>query len=213
MLKTLKALLFALLACALLAIGYIGAQALWHSTHGRYDMPNTGYYHSSVSAVFNGIDDEIYSFHFQGQTEPRWRWVYSTNLFYRRLHFEWRGYSSQAEPLEGNGTLSLPSLAYESSHGTGILTRVTLAEWLLGTTNADPAATKSVDAVFGFIKAAGHGSLPAPNHHGHSFEQPVNGRIQHFLLGYGVGGFVYIWIGLWLLLVTLVGRRFWKKHC
>lgn len=209
--KAAKLLSFALLALALLAAGYVGAQALWHATHHRYSQPNSGYYHGYVHAVFSDTNDS-YSFRFQGQTDPRWRWTYSTNLIYRSLQFEWFRFDSEAQLSEGSGTLKLPSLAYESSHGTGTLTRVMLAKWLLGTTNVTAAARKSVDAVFDFIEAAGRGSLPAPNHHGHHFEQPVRGRIQHFSVGFGAGGFVYIWIGIWLLVVVSVGRRFWGRH-
>ncbi len=210
--KAAKILLFGLLALALLVVGCLGAQALWNATHHRYDDPDSGYYRGSVHALFSGTDDDVYSFHFEGQTEPRWRWTYSTNFIYSRLQFEWHRFDAQADHTEDSGTLRLPSLAYESSHGVrGVLTRALLSEWLLGTTNGTPAGARSVDAVFGFIEDAGRGTLPAPNHHGHSFEQPVRGRIQHFRLGFGVGGLVYIWVGVWLLLVMFIGRRLWRR--
>ena len=205
-------IVFGLLAAALLAAGCIGAQVWWHATHHRYDQPDSGYYYGSVSAVFDGTDDDVYSFSFRGQTKPRWRWVYSTNLVYRSLQFEWHRFDSQADESEGNGTLQLPSLAYESSHGTGVLTRAVLSHWLLGTNNSTPAAQHSVDAVFAFLEDAGRGTLPAPNHHGHYFEQPVRGRIQHFSLGLGVGGPVYVWAGIWLLSVLFFTQQFWRKH-
>jgi hypothetical protein len=205
-------LLFGLLALALLVIGYVVAQAWWHTTHHRYYQPDSGYYHGSVHAFFFGTEDDVYSFHFEGETAPRWRWAYSTNFTYQSLHFEWHRFDSQADLSEDNGKLRLPSLAYESSRGTGVLTRAVLAEWLLGTTNGTPEAKQSVDAVFGFIEGAGRGTLPAPNHHGHYFEQPVRGRIQHFQLGFGIGGVVYIWVGIWLLLVVITARRFWRRH-
>jgi hypothetical protein len=210
--KATKILLFGLLAVALLAVGCVGAQTLWSATHHRYDTPHSGYYYSSVNARFAGTDNDVYSFSFQGKTEPRWRWVYSTNFVYRSLKFEWLTFDSQAERLEGSGTLRLPSLLYESSRGTGILTRAMLSEWLLGSTNRTPEAARSVDAIFRFLEAAGHGTLPGPNHHGHSFEQPVRGHIQHFRLGFGVGGLVYIWVGVWLLSIVFLGRRLSKGH-
>ena len=210
--KTVKTLLFGLLVLALLVGGCIGAQALWDATHHRYANPNTGYYNSSVHALFWGNEDEVYSFHFRGQSERRWRWVYSTNFVYRNLHFEWSRFDSQAQVSEDSGTLKLPSLAYESPHGTGVLTRGKLAEWLLGATNGTPGGSRSVDALFSFLEAAGRGSLPCPRHHTHYIEQPVRGSIQHFLHGFGVGGFVYMWIGIWLVSVVFVGWKLWRKR-
>lgn len=211
MFKAAKILLFGLLALGLLAAGSLGAQALWHATHHRYDKPESGYYYGSVHARFFGTDD-VYLFKFEGKTDPHWRWVYSTNLVYLSLQFEWFAFDSQADHLEGSGTLRLPSLAYESSRGTGVLTRTVLSQWLLSSTNRTPDAARSIDAVFGFIDAAGRGTLPAPSHHGHHLKEPVRGYIQHFSLGFGVGGFVYIWIAIWLLLVVFFGRRFWRRH-
>lgn len=208
-LKAAKVFVFGLLALALLVVSCLGAQALWNATHRRYDDPDSGYYHASVHALFSGTDDDVYSFHFRGQSKPRWQWTYSTNFVYRSLQFEWHRFGAQAE---GSGTIGLPSLVYESSHGTGVLTRAVLSEWLLGTTNGTPAGARSVDAVFGFIDDARRGTLPAPRHHVHYFEQPVRGHIQHVRLGLGVGGLVYIWVAVWLFLAVFFGRRFWKRH-
>jgi hypothetical protein len=210
--KAAKIFLFGVLALALLVVGCLGAQALWSATHHRYDDPDSGYYHGSVHARFSGTDDDVYSFHFEGQSAPRWQWTYSTNFIYRSLQFEWHRFGAEADRSEDSGTLRLPSLAYESSHGTGILTRALLSEWPLGTTSGTPAGARSVDEVFGFIQAAAQGFLPAPRHHTYYFEQPVRGSIQHFRLGLGIGGLVYIWVGIWLFLVVFFGRRFWRRH-
>jgi hypothetical protein len=210
--KAAKTFLFGLVALALLVVGCFGAQALWSATHHRYDRPDSGYYHASVNARFFGRDEDVYSFHFRGESEPRWQWTYSTNFVYRSLQFDWFGFDSRADLLEGSGTLRLPSLVYESSRGTGVLTRAVLSGWLLGTTNCTPTAARSIGAVFSFIEAAGHGVLPAPRHHSHDVEQPVRGSIQHGRHGLGVGGLVYIWVAFWLLSVVFFGRRFWRQH-
>jgi len=204
-----------LLALVLLVAGCLGAQALWSAKYGRYTEEASGYFHSSVYARLEGNDAggfPNYSFDFDGKSEPHWRWFYSTNLVYRSLHFKWFSFDSNADLVEDSGMLRLPSLAYESSRGTGILTRAVLSEWLLRTTNRTSEATQSVDGVLDFLQAAGRGSLPAPRHHTYYFERPVGGHIQHFLLGYGVGSFVYIWVGVWLLLVVFVARKFWRKR-
>jgi hypothetical protein len=87
-----------------------------------------------------------------------------------------------------------------------------LAGWLLGTTNGMPKAMPGVDAVFHFIETAGRGTLPSPNHHGYRSEQPVRSHIQHFQHGFGVGGDVYIWVGIWMFLVVFAARRFWRRR-
>ena len=211
-----KILLFVFLALVLLVVGSIGAQALWQLTHHRYDEPNSGYYHGSVRAQFDSIGDETFFFEFKGKSEPRWRWGHSTNIIYKTLHFEWYSIvedarTDTADKSGGSGVIMLPVLAYHSTAGDGVLTRATLAKWLLGATNGSPAAMQSVDTIFSYIEAAGSGLLPAPRHHTYHLKRPLFGMIQHFLLGFGVGGFVYVWMGIWLLLVVIVGRRFRRR--
>lgn len=193
---------------ALLPLGCIAAQIVWAVTHHRYDSPNAGYYYGSVHGRFFGNDDdETYFFTFDGKTQPQWRWTYFTNFSYRTLQFEWRRFDGGPDEIGDKGVLSLPSFAYQSQHSTGVLTRARLSEWLLGVTNATQAESPSVAAVFDFIEAAGTGTLPPPKHHGYHFEAPGRGSIQHFQLGFGVGGLVFVWVGIWLLLAVLIGRR------
>jgi hypothetical protein len=212
--KAAKYLLFWLIALTLLFVGCLGAQALWGFTHHRYDEPESGYYYGSVHARFDNFDDGIYFLSLEGKSEARWQWSYSSNFTYRHLHIKWNSYHSPVGGSwqEGGGTLRLPSFAYESSNGTGILTRAVLSQWLLGDQTRTPEAARSIDALFGFMEDAAHGTLPAPNHHGHSFKQPVSGQIQHFRLGFGVGGLVYIWGLIWLFLVVHYGRQFWRRQ-
>jgi hypothetical protein len=207
-LKAIKLAAFALLALLILGIGYVCAAALWGITHHRYEMPETGVYYGTVFATLDGPENSFSFLRFRGRTRPRWRWCYPTNFAYRSLNIEW--YSSSAK---GTGTVSLPSLALESSGSTGVLTRAMLAEWLLGATNGTHSAVDAlcVDSIFGYIQAAGSGSLPPPRHHGYSVKAPVRPYIQHFLLGYDVGWPVYIWVPIWLFLVAFFGRRFWSK--
>ncbi|MCX6922548.1 MAG: hypothetical protein NT154_04935, partial [Verrucomicrobia bacterium] len=43
-------------------------------------------------------------------------------------------------------------------------------------------------------------------HHTYYFEQPVHGHIQHFRLGFGVPGLVYVWAAVWLFFVVVLVR-------
>ena len=42
--------------------------------------------------------------------------------------------------------------------------------------------------------------------------EQTGGSITHFVLGTGVCGLVYIWAGLWILLVMVVGRKLWRRR-
>lgn len=208
-----KIVVFGLLALSLLVVGYLGAGLLWHVMHPGYGCPNSGYYQASVRADFSDTFDAVeYSIYFDGRSAARWQWSFSTNFMYPRLQFGWHRIDADGGLGENSGTLRLPSLAYESSKGTGVLTRVLLSEWLLGTTNSPPASARSVDEVFGFIEAASKGVLPAPSHHVYGVKQPVRGSIQHHRSGLGIHGLVYIWFGIWLFLVVSFGRRFRRRH-
>lgn len=202
-----KKILLGFLILALLPIGCLAAQVLWAVLHHRYDSPNAGYYHSAVHARFSGLDDAVYYFAFDGKTQPEWRWTYFTNFIYPTLQFEWHRFDESANMSEDKGILTLPSLAYQSKHSTGVLTRAVLSKWLLGKTDLRAGDSQSIEAIFGFIEAAGQGNLPAPNHHGYHFQTPVHGSLHHFRLGSGIGGLVFIWVGIWLVLVFLSGRK------
>ncbi len=206
--------LFVLTALALLVAGCFGVQAWWSATHPRHEMPWSGYYRGSVDARFTGVDDAFYSFQFRGRSKEEWHWIRPTNFTYLTLEYEWNTYYSNDRSSNSAGTISLPSLAYQSQTGTGMLTRAILANWLL-----DPAVRDTttgpfhdVDVVFDYINAAGNGSLPPPKHHGYHFENPALGRLNHFALGSGVGPPVYYWVGVWLLLLLYFVRKNWRKH-
>ena len=96
------------------------------------------------------------------------------------------------------GTLFLDSLSFQAREN-GAFTKEILATWLLGKTNASVASLRGIDAIYNYVLAARDGVLPAPNHHGHHFKNPIRGTIYHFRLGIGIAGYVYIWVYLWTL--------------
>lgn len=207
--KAINIAAFVIASLVVFAAGYVGAAFLWDLTHHRYDTPDTGAYYGHVTATFDSVADPFYQLRFRGETPARWRWSYPTNFAYDRLQIEWYG-----ESRDGTATVSVPSLVYESSGATGHLSQATLNEWLLGSASGSThtAELQRVRAIFDYIQAAGHGSLPAPRHHTYYFKQPVRAQIQHFVLGLGVPGLVYIWFVVWLFLVVFFGRRFWRRH-
>lgn len=198
---------FGLLAGSSLVVGCLMAQLLWSATHHRYVDPASGYYYGSVHGSLSGTDDTSYSFYFKGHSEARWRWTYSTNFVYRSLQCGCVRFDGGGDPSGNTGTLTLPSFVFESSRGTGVLTRPLLSEWLLGTSNAPPDQMRGVDRIYELLQAAAEGTLPVPRHHGYSFREPVDGRMQHFRLGLGISWPVFVWLGIWLAGVVYFGRR------
>jgi hypothetical protein len=198
--------IFVLGAILLLPIGYNSAQWVWFRFHHRYDSPETGLYHGYVSAAFDSFDEPFYFLSFHGETSPRWYWRQPTNFSYTALEVEWRD-----EAGDQRATVSLPAFTYHFGEASGAFTRDVLASWLFGSTNRI-SDTRHVDAIFGYFEAAARGALPPPRHHSYYLEQPVQVRATHFLLGYGVGSTVYIWLPLWLLLVVLIGQKILKRH-
>ena len=188
-------------AILVLPIGYIGAQWVWFRFHHRYDSPETGLYHGSVTALFDSLDEPFYSLRLRAESSPRWYWSLPTNFSYTSLEVEWR-----EESTDRHATVSLPGLTYRAGDSSGAFTRDVLAGWLHGSTNW-ASGRQHVDAIFGYFESAARGSLPPPRHHTYYLEQPIRVQIHHFLLGYGVGSTVYIWLVVWLLLVMFCSRR------
>lgn len=199
---TKRFIIFVLVAAVLLPVGYISAQMVWYRFHHRYDSPETGLYHGYVSVLFDSSDEPFYWLHFQAESSPRWYWRQPTNFSYTTLEVKWRD-----ESADRHATVSLPAFTYRLDNTTGAFTRDVLASWLFGAATNRIADRQHVDTIFGYFEAAAGGSLPHPRHHAYYLEQPIHVRVQHFLLGYGVGSTVYIWLGVWLLLVVVVGRK------
>jgi hypothetical protein len=203
---TKRFLLFVLVAALLLPVGSVGAQMGWQFFHHRYEHPETGFYHGSVYAFCDSSEELFYLLHFKAKTSPRWYWRQPTNFTYSTLEVVCRGDSSERQ-----ATVSLPDFTYSSGGVSAPFTRDVLAGWLLGSETNQADARQHADALFGYFQAAADGSLPHPRHHAHRFEQPTRVRIQHFLLGYGVGSTVYIWVAVWLFWVVIVGRKMWRR--
>lgn len=207
-----KSLSFLTAALLILVAGGFGAHVLWRKTH-RYDVANTGVYHGSVHASLNNANlgsysEPYFSLEFEGRKASRWYWRASTNFAYSFLDLTWE----HGNEGRGSAKVKLPSFEYRSSNTTGVLTRVILAEWLLGDSSrsASTAALQRISAVFSLLEDAARGSLPPPRHHTYGVEEPFYLNMSHFLLGGGIGGYVYVWIVSWLLLLALFGRKLWK---
>jgi hypothetical protein len=208
---TKRLIIFVPVAVLLLPVGYIGAQLLWYHFHHRYDRPETGLYHGYVTVSFDSfdIDARIYGLHFRAESSPRWYWTQPTNFTYTILEVEWRD-----ESADRHATVSLPAFTYRSDSASGAFTRDVLAGWLFGAATNRISDSQHVDSIFGYFESAATGSLPRPRHHTYYLEQPeqpTRVRVQHFLVGYGVGSTVYIWLGVWLLLVVFGGRTILRR--
>jgi hypothetical protein len=199
---TKRRIIFVLVATLLLPLGCVGAQMVWYCFHHRYDSPETGLYHGYVTVLCDSWDEPFYSLHIKAESSPRWYWRQPTNFSYTTIEVEWRD-----EAVDRHATVSLHEFTYHTDGASGALTRDVLAGWLFGAATNRVTDRHHLDAVFGCFQAAADGSLPRPRHHTYYLEQASRVRIQHFLLGYGVGSTVYIWSAVWLFLVVIVGRK------
>jgi hypothetical protein len=218
--KTSKAAVFVLAAVLVGLIGYYVTQFMWDFTH-RYRHPNTGKYHGSMTAwinSFGSLEEPFdkgggpdFNLRLRGETSPRWYWMCPTNFAYSSIDFDWSTLTTN-----GNATVALPSLAYSSSSSTGVLTKAVLADLLLPPKQPRSAeGMRRIDLVFGYIEAAGQGSLPPPQHHPISLRErfdPMQVVITHFCVGFGIPGAVYIWFVVWICLVVFAGRRYLKRE-
>ena len=200
-----------LLAVLALPVGILGAQWTWQRYHQRDDMPGTGLYYGLLRGSFDctNIDDPFNTLGFRSQTPCRWYWRQPTNFLYTKIEVtwsEWMGNSS----ANHQATVSLPDFSYESDNAGGPFTRAVLANWLYGTTT-NFQASNSVDVIFGYFEAAARGTLPPPRHHTYYFEDPIQAHFVHFLLGFGVGWTVYVWLLVWLVLVSAILRMAIRK--
>ncbi len=157
--------------------------------------------------MFDSFEEPLYWLHFKGRSSPGWYLRQPTNFSYTRLEVEWADESSGRQ----HATVTLPAFTYRTDTARGAFTQDVLAGWLLGTVTNRIRASQHVDTVFGYFQAAADGSLPRPRHHSYYVEQPSRVRIQHFLLGYGVGSTVYIWLAVWLFLVVIIGRKILRR--
>ena len=57
--------------------------------------------------------------------------------------------------------------------------------------------SKAVAELYAFLECARDGLLPLPSHHGHSFSDPLPGRMQHFASGPSIRPFELAWVIAW----------------
>jgi hypothetical protein len=206
-----KIILFGVAALLLLFAGYAAAQALWITLHHRYSRPETGYYNGSVRADFDENRDGLYWLRFEGKSEARWYSRQPTNFVYTHLILQLHSFDDQANMKESRATVDLPSMNFRSAETNATLSADLLATLLLRKGERNTNSLQQMEAIMSYIRAAGEGRLPAPNHHGHYFDEPLRVQIMHFHLGPGIGWTVYAWLTIWGILVVFAAWRVFKK--
>ncbi len=207
-----KIFLFSLVALFVLFAGYIATAKLWRNLNGRYASPETGYYYGSVLADFSDAETGQYWLRFEGKSQSQWYWQRPTNFVYKHLDLQIYSFSDEPNDREIKATVELPSLRFRTANTNATLSSELLAKELLRHPGTVTNGLQQMETIMGFIRAAGEGKLPGPNHHGHYFEKPVNTKIMHFHLGRGFGWTVYAWLKIWGILVVFAAWRVFKKH-
>jgi hypothetical protein len=205
---TRRFIIFVVGAILLLPVGYIGAQMIWRRFHNKHESPASGLYHGSISVTVNNPESVPFCLlTIRAQSSPRWYWRQPTNFAYTTLEVDWRGES------QGRATVSLPGFTYRSDSANGAFSHDILARWLYGPTTNQISDTQHVGRIFQYFEAAATGSLPPPRHHTYFIKEPGYVQIHHYLLGYGVGSTVYVWLTAWLFAFVFFGRKVWRGSC
>ncbi len=184
-----------------LVVGALVTQILWTMLVHRYTQPMFGSFYGVLNANCYG-NESLSNFNVRGETEPKWYWVRPSNFQYTRLILSWYG-----TPIDNRAVVELPSFRYQFGETEGLLTPNVLDKWFVPESQQNAATLREAEWIYGFLQSAANGTLPRPQHHTHSFDEPVHVWLQHFCCGFGFSSWVYVWCIIWLGLLISKARR------
>jgi len=192
-----RVVIFIVVSILILPIGCWIVSA-WEAEHPN-QAPETGFYHGKFRAIFSDYNAR-FSLNIEGRSSAHWYWRRPDNFTYATVEvFCWD------RDREMSATVSIPEFIYYSEESTGAFTKDILAQWLYGNSAASNADKDVVGVIFAYFEQAAHGALPRPRHHTYYLEKPVIATLQHFLGGFGVPIFEWIWIGAWMTFTPAIG--------
>ncbi len=201
-----RTILFWLLGIAVLVTGLFLASS--RIVVGKDPLLYAGTYscHIGAQCLLYGAD-EVYRLEIQGETRLEWWWNLPRNPKYQKLTLAW-----DSDSDEGRAVVELPALEYRHGTSQGVLTSDVLYAWMSGAeSEEDPSLRDAIGEVMAYIRKAGRGELPPPQHHLHSHhvEDVVTIAALH-----GVSGGVHqplihttVWIALWSVGMWGINRR------
>jgi hypothetical protein len=206
-----KIFLFSLVALLALFTGCVLANYVGWMNHGRNASPDTGHFYGSVHADLSNPGGH-YWLRFEGQSKAEWYWQRPTNFVYTHLDVQIHCFWDEAEGYKTQGTLELPSLQFRTGNTNTTLSVDLLTSLLLSPDEKPTNALQQMETIMNFIRAAGEGKLPRPQHHHHNIKEPVHTRIAHYRLGRGISYSDYAGLAIWITLVVFAAKRVFKKQ-
>lgn len=136
----------------------------------------------------------------EGKAPKRFRVGGGVSPHYEEVKFEWSVFSP-SDDSQGDATVLLNANQIQAGDKRFDLDAIGLAD-LLGLNFEAKQERVLVENLLAILNECATGSMPRPRHHTYYFEDPVDGRLQHFALGGpSFRTPTLIWLGLWLGLV------------
>ncbi len=140
----------------------------------------------------------------EGSVEPRFKVWGHMSPRYREVEIEWLIFDDSESA--GKAVVDLDQMQIDQDGYAVPLTPDDIGK-LIGLN--DPNSNAVVTALLQFLHSAREGTLPVPNHHGHSLPEPLPGRIHHFAIGPAIRPLGLVWVLMWSVagLIRLFPRQ------
>ena len=154
----------------------------------------------------------------EGRAPSRFKFDGGISPAYEKVSLEWILYSGGATGRsEGQVDIDLRENRIRKDGEPLPLEPSSLARVLA--IDDSPANAVFLTALFDFLTDCRSGNIPRPRHHPYSFEDPIEGQMQHFAMGPSIRYPVIIWFSIWLVLLVathlipwLTSRRWTTRY-
>lgn len=157
---------------------------------GRFSYWFGAFFHVEPEASSNNFG----SLRVEGNAAPRFLLWGNVSPAYKAVELEWEMF--QVHEHKGRATLDLDQMTMVVGNKTTDIDEKSLSA-LIGFPTANPHDAEQVATLLRFLHAAGDGTLPPPNHHGHELSEPLPGHMQHFASGIFIPALQLFWIIGW----------------
>jgi hypothetical protein len=130
----------------------------------------------------------------EGRVEPRFKVWGHMSPRYHEVQIDWQLFGDKGS--EGQAVVDLDQMLLHHDGHTVLLTADSLGS-LVGLSNSNDNNNAIVTGLIQFFQSAREGTLPLPNHHGHSLPEPLPGRMQHFAMGPAIRPLGLFWVFAW----------------
>jgi hypothetical protein len=132
----------------------------------------------------------------EGRVETRFKVWGHISPKYHELQMDWFLYGDDGS--EGQAVVDLDQMQITHDGHAVPLTVDNLCS-LVGVPDSSKDENANITTLVQFFQSAHEGTLPVPNHHGHSLPEPLPDRMQHFATGPAVRPPELIWVVIWSL--------------